>query len=536
MKLTDPYKILLFDSIHNPIAVINKNGSVLYVNTAFQNITNKNFIEQNNLSISDYFGVDKGSNLLKKILKALQENQMVNATYQINKNWYCVSINPISDPEYQNECALVIANDITQLMEMQNELNRLAEDLEQSRDAVEENATKLAKAYDELEYQRQELESFSKKLEVQNRLLLESEEKEKILNAQKDKFVSIISHDLRAPFTSILGYSEALLSTWDSIAVEEKKEFIGIINKSAKSQLELLDTLLQWSRLETGRVQVRPEVINMYQLAKNCVFNLSGIAQKKQISIVNSIPENINVLGDHLLLSQVIQNLISNSLKFTKSGGSITLFSNGKTENNYIMFKLIDTGIGMPESIRSKLFKIDSKVSRKGTSGEAGTGLGLIVCKEIIDLHDGSILVESKEGEGTIFSFTLPNSYPGILIVSDDPKDIELLHNLVKENYTDHEAVFVRNFRESEDYLEKSNYSLIIYENSILEEDDDFLEYIKKTSKMKLTPIILITTINKQEILESFLHNGVDFIIPRPIDVNKMTDTCNRIFYAMVVE
>jgi signal transduction histidine kinase len=420
-------------------------------------------------------------------------------------------------------------------MEKLAELNNLAEELELSRDAFHDNASELARAYDELEYSRQELESFSKKLEEQNKLLQESEEKQKILNAQKDKFVSIISHDLRAPFTSILGYSEALTNAWETISESEKLDFIGIINKAAKTQLELLDTLLQWSRLETNRVHVKPEVVGMVNLVENCVIALSGIAQKKNIVIKISIPEKISVLGDHLLLSQVIQNLISNALKFTKSDGRITITYEGESDKYMQKFSIRDTGIGMPESIRTKLFHIDSKVSRKGTSGEAGTGLGLLVCKEIIDLHNGSISVESLENQGTTFFFTLPKAFQNVLIISDNKSNLEYLNKLVCEYFIDFKTILINNIDDSKGYFSEPEFSLLIYDKTSDSIDNDiFFDLINQNEKIQIVPTVLFIFNATQDTLEQYLSNGVDFIISKPFEDNLIIDTFTKILFGLL--
>jgi signal transduction histidine kinase len=475
--------------------------------------------------------------VLVKIAECIDSKKSCNTVIQHKKSWYNLSINPKIDSQNNCSSAIIIAYDYSDTMKKQMELNNLADELELSRDAFQDNASELAKAYDELEYSRQELERFSRKLGEQNKLLSESDEKQKILNAQKDKFVSIISHDLRAPFTSILGYSEALITAWNSITETEKLDFIGIINKAAKTQLELLDTLLQWSRLETNRVQVKPEVICALSLVENCVMSLSGIAQKKNILIEIIIPENISILGDHLLLSQVIQNLLSNALKFTRNGGKITIAYDGTDENNTYKFFIRDTGIGMPESIRTKLFRIDSKVSRKGTSGEAGTGLGLLVCKEIIDLHYGSIHVESVDNEGTSFFFSLPKAFPNVLLIKNELSENEYFNKLIKEYFPDFNIISVQNTTQAEKYFTNPELSLLLYDNdndSDLNDKKLFFDWINRDSIICNIPCILITSDIDQDTFESYLTNGIDFIITKPFDENLVIDTLTKILFGLL--
>jgi signal transduction histidine kinase len=522
------------DNIQDPLFVLDGSGKIFFSNSAFDRLTNP-IPEGREKNINNWLDSIRTETLLKKVKTSIQNLRVTRISIHQNSKWYNLSINPINTPNSECTKAVVLAYDYTENVEREMKLNSLAEELELSRDVIQDNAGELAKAYDQLEFSRQELERFSKKLEEQNKLLIESDEKQKELNAQKDKFVSIISHDLRAPFTSILGYSDALLTAWDGVTEEEKLDFIDIINKAAKSQLELLDTLLHWSRFQTKKVTVRPEVINMAHFVDNCIMNLSGIAQKKGISLKHDISEDINIIGDHMLLSQVIQNIISNALKFTKEGGKIIVSLSGNPENEMLTFSITDTGVGIPEHIRLKLFRTDSKVARKGTSGEVGTGLGLLVCKEIIDLHNGEIWVESIEGKGTTFSFTIPKAYFRILIISGNDEEYKYFKNLLEENHGEFNTFHAHTLKEADELLLKPEYSLIICTQlNDKTESDAFFELINRNSIVKLIPTVITSVIKDQDTLETFLSNGADFVLPVSADKSQIMDALDKILFGLI--
>lgn len=522
------------ENIQDPLFILDSSGKIVFSNSSFTRLIDTSQ-DSNEKTIYDWLEPLRAETLMKKVKTSIQNQRVSHISIHQSNRWYNLSINPMKTAEGDYPKVVILAYDYTDNVEREMKLNSLAEELELSRDVIQDNASELAKAYDQLEFSRQELERFSKKLEEQNKLLIESDEKQKELNAQKDKFVSIISHDLRAPFTSILGYSDAMLSAWDGITNEEKLDFIEIINKAAKSQLELLDTLLHWSRLETNKVTLRPEVINMTQFVDNCIMNLSGIAQKKEISIINIINDEINIIGDHLLLSQVIQNIISNALKFTREGGKITVSLSGDPLKDKLTFSISDNGVGMPENIRLKLFRTDSKVARKGTSGEIGTGLGLLVCKQIIDLHDGEIWVDSIEGKGTTFSFTIPKAYPNVLIISKNEDERQIFKLLLQENHKEFSVTDVENLKDAEKLLIKPEYSLIIYSHLNNKSGADaFFEVINRNPQIKLIPTIVTSSIKDQDTIESYLNNGADFVLPSFPDKSQAADVLDKILFGLI--
>ncbi|MCB0805827.1 MAG: HAMP domain-containing histidine kinase [Bacteroidales bacterium] len=236
--------------------------------------------------------------------------------------------------------------------------------------------------------------------------ILSSEEELRMLNATKDKFFSIIAHDLKNPFNSLLGFSDLLKNDFDSYKKDDIKRFIGIIHESSKHGFDLLENLLQWSRSQTGRIAFIPDQVNIADLIDGCIDLLKTTADKKEIRMYKDIPHDITVYGDLEMLSTVFRNLISNAIKFTLRGGRIKIKAKQNTRS--VTISVIDTGVGIPEEKIPDLFRIDKQVSTYGTGNEKGTGLGLILCKEFIDKHKGKIKVSSERKNGSEFKVILP--------------------------------------------------------------------------------------------------------------------------------
>jgi PAS domain S-box-containing protein len=247
--------------------------------------------------------------------------------------------------------------------------------------------------------------------DITNRKMYEAElsqAKEKLteLNAHKDKFFSIIAHDLRSPFTALLGLSQFLVDDYNELSEDEKKEDIKNINVTVKSLLELINNLLTWSRLQFNKADDNPEQIKMFEII-NSVFNSLRIsALDKKINLETICSDNLTAIVDKNMIETVIRNLVSNSIKFTKENGTIKVRVTDDSGN--ITVAIEDNGVGMSEDIANKLFKLNSNVIRKGTADEKGTGLGLLICKEFVEQHNGKIWVESEEGKGSTFYFTIP--------------------------------------------------------------------------------------------------------------------------------
>jgi len=228
------------------------------------------------------------------------------------------------------------------------------------------------------------------------------------LNATKDKFFSIIAHDLRNPFITILGFSDLLLSDYSELNDEEVKFYLEEMKKSAEVSHNLLQNLLQWSRSQTGRIEFHPAKTPLENLVKVNLELLEATASRKGISIIYEIQSNINVFADEDMLNTVIRNLITNAIKFTNANGKITI--SAIEQGDFAEISVSDNGVGMESKVLDNLFRLDESHSTIGTNSEAGTGLGLILCKEFIEKNGGKIWVESEVGKGSKFKFTLPIS------------------------------------------------------------------------------------------------------------------------------
>jgi len=226
------------------------------------------------------------------------------------------------------------------------------------------------------------------------------------LNATKDKFFSIIAHDLKSPFNSIIGFSEHLVEKVNEKNYHKIDEIAGVILNSSNSAMNLLTNLMTWSHLETGRMPFNPEYFDIATIVGEVLSLIKPTSEHKSIVIENEISTNAQVFADKEMIATVLRNLITNSLKFTEIGGRIKISSVSK--NNRLTVSIIDNGIGISKERIDKLFTINENYSTPGTQKEKGTGLGLILCKEFIDKNNGEIWVESSVGVGSSFRFSLP--------------------------------------------------------------------------------------------------------------------------------
>ncbi len=227
-------------------------------------------------------------------------------------------------------------------------------------------------------------------------------------NATKDKFFSIVAHDLKNPFSSLLVLSQLLLDDYDTLSNEERKQFIEQINSAAENTYSLLQNLLEWARTQSGKTFINKEEIKLDKILAEAISVLKPIAKNKKISLRSNIAPDSIAWADKNMISTVMLNLISNAVKFTNQNGSIDISSN--LSNNHVEIQIADNGVGISKENMDKLFKPDIKFHTVGTEKEKGTGLGLILCKEFIEKNDGEIWVESTEGKGSNFYFSLPVS------------------------------------------------------------------------------------------------------------------------------
>jgi signal transduction histidine kinase len=228
------------------------------------------------------------------------------------------------------------------------------------------------------------------------------------LNIDKDRFISILGHDLKNPFNNILGFSEILTNEIESLSKNEIKEMASNINKSAQITSKLLEDILMWTRTQQGSILFNPKKLNVADICKNVIEVLNPAALVKGIAISYTNEDQMSVSADKDMVKTILLNLVSNAIKFTHDGGVVNISAERK--DSRVIISVSDNGIGiLPENI-AKLFDISEVLTTKGTAGESGTGLGLLLCKEFVEKHGGKIWVESEVGSGSDFKFTLPLS------------------------------------------------------------------------------------------------------------------------------
>jgi two-component system, sensor histidine kinase and response regulator len=258
-----------------------------------------------------------------------------------------------------------------------------------------------------------ELKSARDTITAQNRQLAQQNQELHELNATKDKFFSIIAHDLKNPFNALLSLSALLKDELHHYSPEDVERYIHRIYESAERSYTLLENLLEWARSQTGRLQFDPHPVYLRNLVEDTLKILEAQAQHKQIAVFAEIPEAIVFTADLKMVAAVLRNMVSNAIKFTQPGGDVRV--KAEIFNGWVRIAIADSGIGIKPDMLPNLFRIDVHHSTAGTSQERGTGLGLILCKEFVEKHGGTIEVESTIGKGSCFTVRLPATLPSAI-------------------------------------------------------------------------------------------------------------------------
>lgn len=367
---------LVWEKSTDGMRITDKDGIVIKVNDAYCRMTGKAKEEMEGKPFSTIYKNTEHPQVLARYKKRFQ-NREVEPHYEREFNlwdgrkaWFEVSSSYL---EFESEVLLLlIFRNVTERKNAENELKKYASELEQL-----------------------------------NMKLAESEAKLREINAGKDKYFSIISHDLRSPFNALLGITDFLLKDYDSLSQDEIKNFLRSLYHSTRNVFHLLEDLLQWSRIQTGRLEINPANFRIDTLVSSNISLLAGNAVKKNIQIINEVNTPCSVYADENMISSVFQNLLSNAIKFTNPGGKISVSSDFE-DDGLLKLTLIDNGIGISKELQSRLFKIETNHSTLGTLQEKGTGLGLIISKEFVEINGGKLTVRSEINAGTAFSFTLP--------------------------------------------------------------------------------------------------------------------------------
>lgn len=238
--------------------------------------------------------------------------------------------------------------------------------------------------------------------------LIESQEKLKESNKNKDKLFSIISHNLRSPFTTILGFSDILVDEFDNYNDEDKKSFAREIQKSARFAYSLLNNLLLWTKSQIGNLQPKDEFLDLTIFVDEVIHGMKQKAEKKKIILENRIPEHFNVFADKTLLTNILENILDNAIKFSYEKSRVVI-SADKTEDN-ILLEVKDSGVGISEENLSKIMNFEEHITSYGTGKEKGTGLGLVICKELLGKMNGELKIKSQKDVGTTVTIKLPKT------------------------------------------------------------------------------------------------------------------------------
>lgn len=259
----------------------------------------------------------------------------------------------------------------------------------------------------EIEFHEGIIRDVTERKESEHKLLVQAEELQALV-VTKDKFFSIIAHDLIGPFNAILGFSDLLLENYKDLDGEALGKSLQAINSASRQAYALLENLLLWSRTQTGRVELKPEVVHLQEKVHEILRLVKIQANNKDIQLSMIVPSHLKVVADKNMLGTILRNLLSNAIKFTPHRGKIEVGARMK-EGSVEIF-VTDNGVGIPKENLEKIFRVENKLSTPGTDKEKGSGLGLVLCHEFVKMQGGKIWVESLQGKGSTFWFALPKA------------------------------------------------------------------------------------------------------------------------------
>ncbi len=352
--------------------------------------------------------------------------------------------------------------------------------------------------------------------------LLQAKKQAEEANKLKDKFVSLVSHDLRGPLVTLSSFLTLLQD--ESYDAERKKDFLERLKTTTSKMSDMIDNLLKLSRFKMGKMLPSFSFFSAMIIVSQAAYELQPITQKKKIQIVNRIKEKTRIYADRSLLLEVLKNLISNAIKFCREGDTITISAQ---PGRMVSLAITDTGIGMEPKKLENIFKYEEITSTMGTDGELGTGLGLPLSKDIIDAHGGEIDVESHLGQGSVFTIRLPHIKPIVLIVDDEPIARKLLISSLQKLDVD--------FKEAgsgEKALEamKQTTPHIIITDLIMPKMDgfEFIGHVKKEPKTAKIPIIVVTSDTDMKTREMVFAIGATDFITKPVTIEDLNPRVRR--------
>ncbi len=375
----------LFDSINAGVITLNNEFEIVKQNHFLKVLFGSKTIKK----LKDFINPEEYDDFIEHLVNFSQSSEkhmnMLVGANDIDENTMTLEINITKIHQFNSVFYLLVLTNVDDKLKRESEIANLIEEMQLNREIIEENASEQI---------------------MLNSKLYEQQEELKMLNASKDKFFSIIAHDLKTPFQSLLGYSDILSKDIADLDKSEIKLFAENLNESAHKLFKLLENLLHWSRIQRGVITYNPEEMDLYLLSELNADLIYTRAKEKGVIVKNRIKPGTTCYGDTNIINTILRNLLSNAIKFTPKAGTITLKS--EIIDNDTFLYVSDTGVGMSKKDMDKIFRIDSHHTTPGTDNEEGTGLGLILCYELAHKNHGELYVESEVGKGTTFTLKIP--------------------------------------------------------------------------------------------------------------------------------
>ena len=355
--------------------------------------------------------------------------------------------------------------------------------------------------------------------------LRQAKEKAEEATKLKDKFVSLVAHDLKEPLASMLSSLAFVRRDLGEVAMEKTKTLMNLAVGSGEKMVHLIDDLLSVSRLKTGVIKPKSVFLDAYFVASKIMLNYRALASQKGVHLENRIPEKTRVYADPTLLYETVQNLVSNAIKFCRQGDHITL---SFSSENGPCIAVSDTGVGMKPEKLGKIFSYEEKTSTPGTLGEKGTGLGLPLCRDIVESHHGTITVESAPDRGSVFCIRLPLVRPRVLIVDDSKNARRILQEFLKE--VDVETILAEDGKKAVELLKNNSPHLVITDLMMPDMDGfELLRILKSDPETKSIPVIAVTADANMETRERAFRMGAEDFIVKPFILEDLIPRVRKI-------
>jgi len=375
-----------------------------------------------------------------------------------------------------------------------------------------------------------EIISYDAALSEQSHLLEEKQNLEsmllefKQLNNAKDQFISVLSHDLKSPYTSILGFSEILLNE-STLSSQERGEYLSYINLSSQNQLKLINNLLEWSRLITGRKQPEPVKVKLLNIINEVIANNTRTILKKNLEVRVSVDNYFYAEADEKLLADVLNIIIANAVKYSFPDKVIEIHAN-RFMDSRIEIIIKDEGMGISERNKERMLKIDQIFSTSGIGGDRGTGMSLIVAREIIRHHNGELWFYTEEGKGTEFHFTIASAGNSILLIDSDESEKIKISNMLKSSFPGFKLFSEVNSYDALKRIREDIPAVIITSHTLpLMNGLEFLRILKKEDKFAQIPVIAYADVLNQDIMKDYRKMGIANLMDSPVNLKLLRES-----------